>query len=65
MCVSGVTCFVAFIVSLLFAQHSGMYWVTLFDSFAGSVPLLTIGLTEIIAIVFVYGIDRFVLIKTI
>ncbi|XP_036948234.1 sodium-dependent neutral amino acid transporter B(0)AT1-like [Acanthopagrus latus] len=56
--VTGVTCFVAFIVSLLFAQHSGMYWVTLFDSFAGSVPLLTIGLTEIIAIVFVYGIDR-------
>ncbi|XP_030268489.1 sodium-dependent neutral amino acid transporter B(0)AT1-like isoform X1 [Sparus aurata] len=56
--VTGVTCFVAFIVSLLFAQQSGMYWVTLFDSFAGSVPLLTIGLIEIIAIVFIYGIDR-------
>ncbi|XP_073318904.1 sodium-dependent neutral amino acid transporter B(0)AT1-like [Pagrus major] len=56
--VTGVTCFVAFIISLLFAQQSGMYWVTLFDSFAGSVPLLSIGLIEVLAIVFIYGIDR-------
>uniref|UniRef100_A0A671U8Y6 Transporter n=1 Tax=Sparus aurata TaxID=8175 RepID=A0A671U8Y6_SPAAU len=57
--VTGVTCFVAFIICLLFAQNSGVYWVTLFDNFAGSVPLLTIGLSEMIAIVYIYGIDRF------
>ncbi|XP_078124456.1 sodium-dependent neutral amino acid transporter B(0)AT1-like [Sander vitreus] len=57
--VSGVTCAVAFVISLLFAQHSGIYWVTLFDNFAGSVPLLTIGLIEMIAVVYIYGIDRF------
>ncbi|XP_070702334.1 sodium-dependent neutral amino acid transporter B(0)AT1-like [Pempheris klunzingeri] len=57
--VTGVTCFVAFIISLLFAQHSGMYWVTLFDNFAGSVPLLIIGLLEMIAVIYIYGIDRF------
>uniref|UniRef100_A0A3Q3GDF5 Transporter n=1 Tax=Labrus bergylta TaxID=56723 RepID=A0A3Q3GDF5_9LABR len=56
---TGVTCVVSFIISLLFAQHSGIYWVTLFDNFAGSVPLLTIGLFEMIAVVYVYGIDRF------
>ncbi|TDH04376.1 hypothetical protein EPR50_G00151100 [Perca flavescens] len=56
---TGVTCAVAFIISLLFAQHSGIYWVTLFDNFAGSVPLLTIGFFEMIAVVYIYGIDRF------
>ncbi|XP_053189971.1 sodium-dependent neutral amino acid transporter B(0)AT1-like [Scomber japonicus] len=56
---TGITCVVAFALSLLFAQHSGIYWLTLFDNFAGSVPLLTIGLFEMIAIVYIYGIDRF------
>uniref|UniRef100_A0A672H4N3 Transporter n=1 Tax=Salarias fasciatus TaxID=181472 RepID=A0A672H4N3_SALFA len=56
---TGVTCFIAFIISLLFAQNSGLYWVTLFDNFAGSVPLLTIGLFEMISVVYIYGIDRF------
>ncbi|XP_074542794.1 sodium-dependent neutral amino acid transporter B(0)AT1-like [Halichoeres trimaculatus] len=57
--VTGITCAVAFVISLLFAQRSGFYWVTLFDNFAGSVPLLTIGLFEMIAVVYIYGIDRF------
>ncbi|XP_013882035.1 sodium-dependent neutral amino acid transporter B(0)AT1 [Austrofundulus limnaeus] len=56
---TGVTCITAFIICLLFAQPSGIYWVTLFDNFAGSVPLLSIGLFELIAIVYIYGIDRF------
>uniref|UniRef100_A0A4W6FT85 Transporter n=1 Tax=Lates calcarifer TaxID=8187 RepID=A0A4W6FT85_LATCA len=56
---TGTTCVVSFIICLLFAQQSGLYWVTLFDSFAGSVPLLTIGLFEMIAVVYIYGIDRF------
>uniref|UniRef100_A0A3P8VPR3 Transporter n=1 Tax=Cynoglossus semilaevis TaxID=244447 RepID=A0A3P8VPR3_CYNSE len=57
--ITGATCFVSFVVSLLFAQQSGFYWVTLFDNFAGSVPLLTIGFIELIAVVHIYGIDRF------
>ncbi|XP_058475789.1 sodium-dependent neutral amino acid transporter B(0)AT1-like isoform X2 [Solea solea] len=56
--VTGTTCFLAFIISLVFAQRSGFYWVTLFDNFAGSIPLLTIGFFELIAVVHVYGIDR-------
>lgn len=60
MSILGLTCLVAFIICLLFAQQSGIYWVSLFDNFAGSVPLLTIGLFEMIAVVYVYGIDRLV-----
>uniref|UniRef100_A0A3P8VQA4 Transporter n=1 Tax=Cynoglossus semilaevis TaxID=244447 RepID=A0A3P8VQA4_CYNSE len=55
---TGITCVVAFIICLLFAQRSGLYWVTVFDSFAGSVPLLTVGLFEMVAIVYIYGVDR-------
>ncbi|XP_036948236.1 sodium-dependent neutral amino acid transporter B(0)AT1-like [Acanthopagrus latus] len=56
---TGLTCVVSFIICLLFSQYSGMYWVTLFDNFAGSIPLLTVGLFEMIAVVYIYGIDRF------
>ncbi|XP_059205545.1 sodium-dependent neutral amino acid transporter B(0)AT1-like [Centropristis striata] len=56
---TGLTCGGSFIICLLFAQQSGMYWVTLFDKFTGSVPLLVIGLFEMIVIVYIYGIDRF------
>uniref|UniRef100_A0A3B4B3U7 Uncharacterized protein n=1 Tax=Periophthalmus magnuspinnatus TaxID=409849 RepID=A0A3B4B3U7_9GOBI len=56
---TAVTCGVAFVITLLFAQHSGFYWVTLFDNFAGSVPLLCIGLFEMISVVYIYGVDRF------
>ncbi|XP_061737486.1 sodium-dependent neutral amino acid transporter B(0)AT1-like [Nerophis ophidion] len=56
---TGLTCLGAFLISLLFALNSGIYWVALFDNFAGSVPLLTIGFFEMIAVVYVYGIDRF------
>ncbi|XP_061838408.1 sodium-dependent neutral amino acid transporter B(0)AT1-like [Nerophis lumbriciformis] len=56
---TGLTCLGAFLISLLFALNSGNYWVALFDHFAGSVPLLTIGFFEMIAVVYVYGIDRF------
>ncbi|XP_041665263.1 sodium-dependent neutral amino acid transporter B(0)AT1-like [Cheilinus undulatus] len=57
--VTGVTCLVAFVISLLFATQSGLYWVTLFDNFAGSIPLLIIGVFELIVVVYLYGIDRF------
>ncbi|XP_072303754.1 sodium-dependent neutral amino acid transporter B(0)AT1-like [Eucyclogobius newberryi] len=57
--VTGITFLAAFFIALLFAQCSGMYWVSLFDMFAGSIPSLLIGLFESIIVVYVYGIDRF------
>ncbi|KAL0167196.1 hypothetical protein M9458_039040, partial [Cirrhinus mrigala] len=58
-CFSGLTCAVSFVVALIFVQSSGNYWLALFDGYAGSIPLLVIALCEIIAVVYVYGIDRF------
>lgn len=62
VCFSRITCLVTFIITLLFAQNSGLYWVALFDNFAGSIPLLTTGLSEMIAVIYIYGIDRLLLI---
>ncbi|KAM4630443.1 sodium-dependent neutral amino acid transporter B(0)AT1-like [Polymixia lowei] len=56
---TGIICFVSFIAALLFAQGSGNYWLAVFDNFAGSLPLLTIAFFEMIAVVYIYGIDRF------
>ena len=58
VCVPGVLCMVALLIALLFAQGSGNYWLALFDNFAGSLPLLTIAFFEMIAVVYIYGIDR-------
>ncbi|XP_012686873.1 sodium-dependent neutral amino acid transporter B(0)AT1-like [Clupea harengus] len=56
---TGVVCLVSFGIALIFAQGSGNYWLALFDGFAGSVPLLIIAFCEMMAISYVYGIDRF------
>ncbi|KAK3909186.1 Sodium-dependent neutral amino acid transporter SLC6A17 [Frankliniella fusca] len=52
-------CFVCFFVGLLFASGAGEYWLQLFDSFAGTVGLVIIALLEMIAVIYVYGHDRF------
>ncbi|XP_034017222.1 sodium-dependent neutral amino acid transporter B(0)AT1-like [Thalassophryne amazonica] len=55
---TGTICAACFIISLLFTQQSGIYWLTVFDRFAGSVPLLVVGFFEMIAVAYIYGIDR-------
>uniref|UniRef100_A0AAZ3NRT1 Transporter n=1 Tax=Oncorhynchus tshawytscha TaxID=74940 RepID=A0AAZ3NRT1_ONCTS len=57
--ITGIVCLVSFVIALIFAQSSGNYWLALFDSFAGSIPLLVIAFCEMIAVVYIYGIDRF------
>lgn len=54
----GLTCLVSFLLGLIFAMRSGNYWLALFDQFAGSIPLLVIGFTEMISVIYIYGIDR-------
>lgn len=54
-----LTCLISFGLGLIFALRSGNYWLALFDNFAGSIPLLVIGFCEMIAVVYIYGIDRF------
>lgn len=56
--ISGLTCLISFALGLIFTTRSGNYWLALFDNFAGSIPLLVIGLCEMIAVIYIYGVDR-------
>ncbi|XP_030004068.1 sodium-dependent neutral amino acid transporter B(0)AT1-like [Sphaeramia orbicularis] len=56
---SGIVCLLSFMIALIFCLRSGNYWLVLFDSYAGSVPLLIIAFCEMTAVAYIYGIDRF------
>ncbi|KAG7324697.1 hypothetical protein KOW79_012713 [Hemibagrus wyckioides] len=56
---TGIVCLVSFGVALIFTQRSGEYWLALFDGFAGSIPLLIIAFCEMVAVAYIYGIDKF------
>jgi len=45
-------------VALIFALGSGNYWVEVFNSYVGSVPLLIIAFFEIISVAYVYGMKK-------
>ncbi|XP_044298756.1 sodium-dependent neutral amino acid transporter B(0)AT3-like [Varanus komodoensis] len=57
--VSGIICLISFLLGLIFTLRSGSYWLEVFDSYTGSIPLLIIALFELIGINFVYGMKRF------
>ncbi|XP_046875663.1 inactive sodium-dependent neutral amino acid transporter B(0)AT3 [Hypomesus transpacificus] len=52
-------CVVSFLVALIFTMSSGNYWLEIFNSYVGSIPLLIIAFFEIIAVIYVYGMKRF------
>ncbi|XP_076016748.1 solute carrier family 6 member 19b [Genypterus blacodes] len=56
--VPGITCGFCCLVGLIFVQGSGSYWLALFDTYGGSIPLLVIAFCEMMSVVYVYGIDR-------
>ncbi|XP_042866307.1 sodium-dependent neutral amino acid transporter B(0)AT3-like [Penaeus japonicus] len=56
---SGLVCLVCFFLSLMFTHGAGNYIFQLFDSFAGNIPLLVIGLFECLGISYIYGIKKF------
>ncbi|KAL4646924.1 sodium-dependent neutral amino acid transporter B(0)AT3-like [Arapaima gigas] len=56
---TGFMCVAYFIFGLIFTLGSGNYWLEIFNSYVGSVPLLVIAFFEITAVVYIYGIDRF------
>ncbi|XP_055358939.1 solute carrier family 6 member 19b [Betta splendens] len=57
--VTGVTCIMCCLVGLIFIQGSGNYWLSLFDTYGGSIPLLIVAFCETVSVVYIYGIDRF------
>lgn len=52
-------CVLAFSIGLLFVQRSGNYFVTMFDDYSATLPLLIVVILENIAVAWVYGIDKF------
>lgn len=48
----------AFAIGLLFVQHSGNYFVTMFDDYSATLPLLIVVILENIAVAWIYGIDK-------
>uniref|UniRef100_A0A8C6PJ25 Transporter n=1 Tax=Nothobranchius furzeri TaxID=105023 RepID=A0A8C6PJ25_NOTFU len=57
--VTGIICSICFLLALIFAQGSGNYWVEVFNSYVGSVPLLIIAFFEIIGVIYVHGMKNF------
>ncbi|KAK5910661.1 hypothetical protein CgunFtcFv8_004904 [Champsocephalus gunnari] len=56
---TGLICLASFTVALIFTLGSGNYWLGIFNSYVGSMPLLIIAFFEIISVVYIYGINRF------
>ncbi|KAL4703762.1 hypothetical protein ACJJTC_017550 [Scirpophaga incertulas] len=55
----GVVCVFCFFVGLIFTTGAGEYWLKMFDSFAGTVGLVVVALMEMIAVIYIYGHERF------
>ncbi|XP_053189912.1 sodium-dependent neutral amino acid transporter B(0)AT1-like [Scomber japonicus] len=57
--VTAFICLISFLVALIFTQGSGNYWVEVFNSYVGSVPLLIIAFFEIVGVIYIYGMENF------
>jgi len=55
----GGFCGFSFLLGLPFGLRSGLYLVDLFDNFSANFPLMMVAFFEVIAISWVYGINRF------
>lgn len=55
----GLICLVSFAIGLIFTMGSGNYWLEIFNSYVGSLPLLVVAFFEIVAVVYVYGMQRY------
>ncbi|TNN86076.1 Sodium-dependent neutral amino acid transporter B(0)AT3 [Liparis tanakae] len=57
--ISGAICLISFLTALIFTLGSGNYWVEVFNSYVGSVPLLIIAFFEITAVAYGRGMKTF------
>ncbi|KAA8584963.1 hypothetical protein FQN60_003657 [Etheostoma spectabile] len=53
------SCALGFLIGLLFTQRSGNYFVTMFDDYSATLPLVIVVIFETISVAWVYGTDRF------
>ncbi|EMP32295.1 Sodium-dependent neutral amino acid transporter SLC6A17 [Chelonia mydas] len=52
-------CIFAFLIGLIFVQHSGNYFVTMFDDYSATLPLMVVVILENIAVAWIYGTKKF------
>ncbi|XP_023252077.1 sodium-dependent neutral amino acid transporter B(0)AT2-like [Seriola lalandi dorsalis] len=53
------SCALGFLIGLLFTQRSGNYFVTMFDDYSATLPLIIVVIFETFSVAWVYGTDRF------
>ncbi|KAM7372158.1 hypothetical protein PAMP_009351 [Pampus punctatissimus] len=53
------SCALGFVIGLLFTQRSGNYFVTMFDDYSATLPLVIVVIFETISVAWIYGTDRF------
>ncbi|KAM9299690.1 sodium-dependent neutral amino acid transporter B(0)AT2-like [Gastrophryne carolinensis] len=52
-------CITGLLIGLIFVQRSGSYFVSMFDDYSATLPLIIVVIFENLAIAWVYGADRF------
>ena len=58
ICFSVSSCALGFVLGLLFTQRSGNYFVTMFDDYSATLPLVIVVVFETYSVAWVYGTDR-------
>lgn len=58
ICVLVSSCLLGFLLGLLFTQRSGNYFVTMFDDYSATLPLVIVVVFETTSVAWVYGTDR-------
>ncbi|KAL2100874.1 hypothetical protein ACEWY4_002635 [Coilia grayii] len=53
------SCALGFLIGLLFTQRSGNYFVTMFDDYSATLPLIIVVIFETASVAWVYGADKF------
>ncbi|XP_035261986.1 sodium-dependent neutral amino acid transporter B(0)AT2-like [Anguilla anguilla] len=53
------SCVVGFVIGLLFTQRCGNYFVSMFDDYSATLPLIIVVIFETLSVSWVYGADRF------
>lgn len=57
--VLGAVCLICFLLGIVFTTGAGEYWLKMFDSFAGTIGLVVVALMEMVAVIYVYGHEKF------
>lgn len=55
---AATVCLCCFFIGLIFCTGAGEYWLKMFDSFAGTVGLVVIALLEMVAVIYIYGHEK-------